>query len=172
MATNPAQRSLAIVKASLKHLESLHEAYKDGLEVRTIDYQPFYDSLSDDFVFITRTTVSPHDGDYSRPPWSVVGKEQGKVEMMEAWSGGKGQVDVKEVGQGSLVKWEVGAPLEYFSNAEGTRVVVLLQERYSGFSEWNYGAMVFNVHNGLITRYEHLADMSGYLVETGYLTIA
>jgi hypothetical protein len=171
MDTSSKETNLAVVKASMKHLDELHEAFKAGREVDEVDFHDFYDALSDDFVFITHTTVLPHDNDYSKPPWSVVGKEQDKETMINTWSKGESKVDVSEISQGSQRTWEVGAPLEYFSNDDGSRIIVLLKERYGGLDHWNWGAMLFDVRDGKITRYEHIADMSGYLVNTGYLKV-
>jgi ketosteroid isomerase-like protein len=159
-------QSIAIVKDAMQHLEKRYAEWQAGADLSPVDFQPFFDACTDDVVFYIPMTSEPEDGDHSRQPWNVVGK---------AWQGKEAMIEAFETDQADLADWVVGAPLEYYSNADGTRVVVLLKERYakpSGSVPWSEAAMVFDMRGGEISSYKHLADMSGYLVVTGYHAVA
>lgn len=166
MDANAVNESIRIVKAGMQHLEKRYEECRTGAEPAPADFQPFYDACSEDVVFHIPMTTEPVDGEYTKPPWNVLGKpREGKAALIETFV----------ADQSNLNGWEIGAPLEYLASADGSRVVVLLKERYGvGGSEqvpWSEAAMLFDVKDGKITYYKHLADMSGYLVATNYFAL-
>ncbi|PXY24881.1 hypothetical protein BAY59_22745 [Prauserella coralliicola] len=148
--------NIEIVRRACAHLQRRYEERVKGIPYTPIDFRPLYDLLDEDVVFEVPCTYVPEGGvDERTPPFNVVGKEhKGKRAFIEAF----------ENDQSDNENWEVRKPLEYFAN--GDRVVVLHSERYEQAGvpvPWSESAMVFDLKDGKIVRYTHIADMSGHI---------
>lgn len=147
-----------IVRRALSPYENRHAETAAG-SFGIPDFSPLYEALAADAVLEIPSTSAPGEDDPRRtqPPWDLIGRSHRGIEAIRA---------AIEGDQEDVAGWEIQRPLEYFSS--GDRVVVLLSERYSVRSSttqvpWSEVAMVFDVRDGEIVRFQVIVDCSGHI---------